>query len=96
MTFSLRPRRSSCLPLMAASVSTLVVSWNDAAEMKLSVDSEAFVIPRSTGLAVAGGLPAAMARSFSSWKTNLFHQLPTTKSVPRPPRCEPGAASAGQ
>ncbi len=34
-----------------------VVSWNEAAEMKLSVDSDALVMPRSTGLAVAGRLP---------------------------------------
>src|SRR5206468_4284942 len=56
MTFSLRPRSSSVLPEMAASVSTRVVSWNDAAEMKLSVDNEAFVMPSSTGFAVAGRL----------------------------------------
>ena len=39
---------------MAASVSTLVVSWNDAAEMKLSVDSDALVIPSNSGSATAG------------------------------------------
>jgi hypothetical protein len=33
MMFSLRPRRSSLAPRIAASVSTRVVSWNDAAEM---------------------------------------------------------------
>ena len=33
MTFSFKPRRPSRLPMMAASVSTRVVSWNDAAEM---------------------------------------------------------------
>jgi hypothetical protein len=33
----LSPRRSSLAPRMAASVSTRVVSWNDAAEMKLWV-----------------------------------------------------------
>ena len=48
MTFSFRPRNSSRLPMMAASVSTRVVSWNDAALMKLSVDSEALVMPSST------------------------------------------------
>ena len=52
MTFSFKPRRWSTLPLMAASVRTRVVSWNDAAEMKLSVDklsvdSDALVMPRS-------------------------------------------------
>jgi hypothetical protein len=34
--------------MIAASVSTRVVSWNDAAEMKESVDSDALVIPSST------------------------------------------------
>lgn len=34
MTFSLRPSSGSLLPLMAASVRTLVVSWKDAAERK--------------------------------------------------------------
>ncbi|MDB4988756.1 MAG: hypothetical protein JWN04_3934, partial [Myxococcaceae bacterium] len=33
MTFSLRPRSSSTLPQMDASVSTLVVSWNEDALM---------------------------------------------------------------
>ena len=35
------------LPMMAASVKTRVVSWNDAAEINESVDNDAFVIPRS-------------------------------------------------
>ena len=48
MTFSFKPRRPSFLPMIAASVSTRVVSWNDAAEMKESVDSDALVIPSST------------------------------------------------
>jgi hypothetical protein len=30
-------------------VSTFVVSWNDAAEMKLSVERLAFVMPRMSG-----------------------------------------------
>ena len=47
MTFSFRPRRPSRLPMIAASVSTRVVSWNDAAEMNESVDSEALVMPSS-------------------------------------------------
>ena len=50
MTFSLRPSSGSLLPLMAASVRTLVVSWKDAAERKDSVAREAFVIPMSTGI----------------------------------------------
>ena len=38
MTFSFKPRSSSRLPMMAASVNTRVVSWKDAAEMNESVD----------------------------------------------------------
>ena len=33
--------------VIAASVNTFVVSWNEAADKKLSVAREAFVIPRS-------------------------------------------------
>src|SRR5262245_63442969 len=40
-SFSLRPTSSSRLPASAASVSTLVVSWNDAALMNESDCSEA-------------------------------------------------------
>ena len=47
------------MPLMAASVSTLVVSWKDDAEMNDSVESDAFVMPRSSGSATAG-LAAAL------------------------------------
>ena len=54
MTFSLRPRRSSVLPQIAASVSTLVVSWNDEALMNDSVESDALVMPSSSGSATAG------------------------------------------
>ena len=35
ITFSLRPISGSIFPLMAASVRTLVVSWNEAAERNL-------------------------------------------------------------
>ena len=35
--------------MVAASVNTRVVSWNDAALRKLSVSSDALVIPSSTG-----------------------------------------------
>jgi hypothetical protein len=41
ITFSLRPSSVSTLPWTAASVRTRVVSWNDAAEMKLRVCSDA-------------------------------------------------------
>ena len=39
---------------MLASVSTRVVSWKEAAEMKLSVESDALVIPSKSGRLVAG------------------------------------------
>ena len=44
---------------MLASVSTRVVSWKDAAEMKLSVESDALVMPRRGAV---GGLAAAVHR----------------------------------
>ena len=50
MTFSLSPIRWSLAPLMAASVSTRVVSWKDAAARKLEVLSEALVTPEQDGL----------------------------------------------
>src|SRR5216684_3585031 len=71
MTFSFSPRRWSTAPLMEASVSTRVVSWNDAAEMNESVESEALVMPSSSGRPVAGRPPWAITRSFSSAKRNL-------------------------
>ena len=54
ITFSLRPSNSSLLPLIAASVNTRVVSWNDAADKNESVSRDALVIPSNTGLPVAG------------------------------------------
>ena len=43
----------SFLPAIAASFSTLVVSWNDAAEINDLVPNDALVIPCSIGLDVA-------------------------------------------
>ena len=54
MTFSFSPTRLSTLPARAASVSTLVVSWKLAAEMKLELCTAALVMPSSWVLAVAG------------------------------------------
>ena len=54
MTFSFRPARTSVLPSIAASVRTLVVSWNDAADRNESVASEALVIPSSRGWPTGG------------------------------------------
>src|ERR687883_551498 len=65
ITFSLRPSRLSLLPWIAASVSTLVVSWKEAADSHDSVASEALVMPMSTGRAEAGSPPSATTRRFS-------------------------------
>src|SRR4030095_4884247 len=48
---------------MAASVSTLVVSWKEAAEMNDSVDSEALVMPSSSGSAAGAGARGAPSRA---------------------------------
>ena len=81
MTFSLRPSSLSTLPEMAASVSTLVVSWNDAAARKLSVLSEALVTPSSTGSAVAGSPPSASTWRFLSSNSNRSTSSPGSSSV---------------
>src|SRR5258706_11775175 len=60
ITFSFSPRRSSFLPMIAASVSTLVVSWKEAAEMNESVDNDALVMPSSMYSYTPGFLPSAM------------------------------------
>ena len=54
------------MPLIAASVKILVVSWNDAADKNESVSSDAFVIPNNTGLPVAGCLPSRINSLFVS------------------------------
>ena len=66
ITFSFRPRRLSERPLIAASVSTRVVSWKEAAESHDSVASEALVMPMSTGRPEAGLPPSETTRRFSS------------------------------
>ena len=63
MMFSFRPKSWSLLPSMAASVSTRVVSWKEAAESQLSVASDALVIPISSGRPSAGRLPSS-----TSWR----------------------------
>ena len=66
ITFSLRLRSSSRLLLVAASVSTRVVSWKLAALMKLSVVRLALVMPSSSGSKVAGS-SSGSPRWRSSW-----------------------------
>src|SRR6266849_6388150 len=76
MTFSFRPNRLSTRPLIAASVKTRVVSWNEAAEIKLSVVNAALVIPSNTGFPRPGCPPLANTRSFSSSNNILLTLLP--------------------
>ena len=59
ITFSLRPTRSSFLPLIAASVRTRVVSWNEQADKNESLPRAALVIPRINGLAI-GNVPCCL------------------------------------
>ena len=61
ITFSFSPINGSTFPFIAASVNTLVVSWNDAADKNESVASDAFVIPSSTRFPTAGIFPLASA-----------------------------------
>ena len=63
MMFSFSPKSWSDLPSMAASVSTRVVSWKEAADSQLSVASEALVIPISSGRPSAGRSPSS-----TSWR----------------------------
>ncbi len=81
MTFSLSPSSVSALPLTAASVSTRVVSWNDAAEMNERVCSEALVMPSSTGCATAGFLPSATNLALISSNSILSSCSPWIMSV---------------
>src|SRR5690625_8005776 len=76
MTFSFRPSSWSRLPLIAASVSTLVVSWKEAADNQESVAKDALVIPMSSGRPAAGVPPSATVRRFSSSKRTRSHNSP--------------------
>ena len=49
---------------MAAELNTLVVSWNDAAEIQLCVPNDALVIPSNNGEEVAGDASRNSAASF--------------------------------
>ena len=69
MMFSLRPTRLSPRPSMAASVSTRVVSWNDAADSHDSVASDALVMPMISGRPSAGTLAGLDHRLFVSRNT---------------------------
>ena len=57
------------MPVTAASVKTLVVSWKDAADINESVANDAFVIPSNTLSYSAGFFPSASAFEFSSFNS---------------------------
>ena len=73
---------------MAASVSTRVVSWNDAADSHDSVASEAFVMPMISGRPSAGRDPASTIALFISRNTRWSTRSPGRKSV-SPGSCTP-------
>ena len=61
------------MPSSAASVSTLVVSWKEAAERNDSVASDALVIPRITSSAFAGVPPSSLTSlliRFRRWRSS--------------------------
>ena len=60
---------------MAASVSTRVVSWKEAADSHESVASEALVMPMSSGRPEAGWPPSATARRFSVLEAATLGEL---------------------
>ena len=69
MMFSLRPSSESRADSMAASVSTRVVSWKEAADSHESVASDALVMPISSGRPSAGALPSWTSRRLASANT---------------------------
>ena len=69
------------MPLIAASVRTRVVSWNDAAEMKLSVDRDALVMPSRIGFGRRGPAAALHHLVVLRVETKRSTSSPTTKSV---------------
>ena len=81
ITFSFKPRRSSRFPLTAASVSTRVVSWKAAAEIKLSVLIAALVMPKRSGLKTAGFPPSCITLLFSSLTRHFSTISPSMKLV---------------
>src|SRR5829696_8693483 len=80
MTFSFSPTRRSILPSIEASVSTFVVSWNEAADRNDSVASDAFVIPRMSGSYDACSPFAFATLSFSRSSTTLSTSWPGSRA----------------
>src|SRR6266540_3093724 len=89
MTFSLRPMSWSLLPSIAASVSTRVVSWKEAADSQDSVASDALVMPSSSGRPLAGVPPRSSASWLARSKVARSTSSPGSRPVsPRGPDAE--------
>ena len=86
MTFSLRPISESLLPSMAASVSTRVVSWKEAADSHDSVASDALVMPSSSGRPLAGVAPRSSASRFACSNVARSTSSPGSSWVSPPSR----------
>ena len=67
--------------MIAASVRTLVVSWNEAADKKLSVAKAALVIPSNAISPLASSPPNSLTLAFSSSKSNISIIVPGNNSV---------------
>ena len=77
ITFSFRPTRWSTLPLIAASVRTFVVSWKEAADMKLEVCNAARVIPWRIWVEVA----ATASRTSTGLRSRRFSILFSSRNL---------------
>ena len=81
ITFSFNPLNKSFLPSTAASVKILVVSWKDAADIKLSVFKDAFVIPNNIYSQVASCPSCSFTALFSFSKVWTSTNSPGNKFV---------------
>ena len=79
ITFSFKPDKGSTLPLIAASVNILVVSWNDAADKKESVSKAALVMPNKIGFPRAGVFPLIIVSLLPSVNSRKLTKLPGKK-----------------
>jgi hypothetical protein len=63
-----------------------IVSWNEAAEINDSVDSDPLVMPSSSGVPSAGSPPRAITFSFSSRKAGNDLRVNSERSEESPVR----------
>jgi hypothetical protein len=68
---------------MDASVKTLVVSWKEAADIKLFVSKEAFVIPSNKG-SVSISKPPRLLKFKFSWRIKPLSTLSPQKKLESP------------